>query len=53
MAIGTSTVKVPLGMRRSWYFPIISEPDNGRPVYGAKIDMGAAVKGYLTVTTAS
>lgn len=53
MAIGTSTVKVPLGMRRSWYYPITSDPDNAQPVYGEKIDMGAAVKGYLSVTTAS
>lgn len=53
MAIAKSTVKVPLGMRRSWYFPITSEPDNAKPVYGEKLDMGAAVKGYLSVTTAS
>lgn len=53
MAIGTSTVKVPLGMRRSWYYPIKSEPDNAAAVYDAKIDMGAAVKGYLSITTAS
>lgn len=49
----TSTVKMPLGMRRSWYFPITSEPTGKKPVYGEKIDMGAAVKGYLSVTTAS
>ena len=48
-----STVKVPLGMRRSWYYPITSEPDNKKPVYGEKLDMGSAVKGYLTITTAS
>lgn len=53
MAIGTSTVKVPLGMRRSWYYPITEEPANKTPVYGPKLDMGAAVKGYLSVTTAS
>ena len=53
MGIGTSTVKVPLGMRRSWYFPITEEPANKKPLYGAKLDMGAAVKGYLSVTTAS
>ena len=53
MAIGTSTVKVPLGMRRSWYYPITDEPANKKPVYGEKLDMGAAVKGYLSVTTAS
>lgn len=48
-----STVKTPLGMRRSWYFPIVSEPNTGHPEYDEKIDMGAAVKGYLTLTTAS
>ena len=53
MGLTTSTVKVPLGMRRSWYFPITSEPDGKKPVYGEKLDMGAAVKGYLSVTTAS
>lgn len=49
----TSTVKVPLGMRRSWYFPIEAEPDAAKPKYGTKLDMGAAVKGYLSITTAS
>lgn len=53
MAIGTSTVKVPLGMRKSWYYPIKEEPTGQKPVYDTKLDMGAAVKGYLTVTTAS
>lgn len=53
MAIGTSTVKVPLGMRRSWYYPITSEPVGKKPIYDAKLDMGAAVKGYLSITTAS
>lgn len=48
-----STVKVPLGMRRSWWFPITSEPANANPVYGEMVDMGSAVKGYLTITTAS
>lgn len=47
------TVKVPLGMRRSWYFPIAAEPDNAKPAYGEKLDMGSAVKGYLSITTAS
>lgn len=53
MGLTTSTVKVPLGMRRSWYYPITSEPEGRKPVYGEKLDMGAAVKGYLSVTTAS
>lgn len=49
----TSTVKVPLGMRRSWFFPIEEEADSTAPTYDVKIDMGAAVKGYLSITTAS
>lgn len=53
MAIGEKTVKVALGMRRSWYYPITSEPDKAKPVYGEKLDMGAAVKGYISITTAS
>lgn len=53
MANTPSTVKMPLGMRRSWYYPITNEPENAKPVYGEKLDMGAAVKGYLSVTTAS
>ncbi len=52
MALTKSTVKVPLGMRRSWYYPITSEPDKAKPVYGEKLDMGTAVKGYLSITTA-
>lgn len=53
MAIGEKTVKVALGMRRSWYYPITSESDKAKPVYGDKLDMGAAVKGYISITTAS
>lgn len=53
MAFGSSTVKTPHGMRKSWYFPIKEEPAGKKPVYDTKLDMGAAVKGYLTVTTAS
>lgn len=49
----TSTVKVPLGMRRSWFFPIKEEAADTAPTYDVKIDMGAAVKGYLSITTAS
>lgn len=53
MPIGKSTVKVPIGMRRSWFFPISAEPAGTKPTYGEKLDMGTAVKGYLSVTTAS
>lgn len=48
-----SPVKTPYGMRKSWYFPITGEPANAKPVYAEKLDMGAAVKGYLSVTTAA
>lgn len=53
MPLGPSTVKVPLGMRRSWYYPITAETPGKKPTYDAKLDMGAAVKGYLSITTAS
>ena len=53
MAIPKSKVKTPVGMMTSNYWPIKSEPENARPVYDAALDMGAAVKGYLSVTTAS
>lgn len=46
-------VKVPIGMQTSWFFPIVNEPKGKTPVYGPKLDMGAAVKGYLTVSTAN
>lgn len=51
--VAKSKVKVPVGMLTSTFYPIKSEPDNAHPVYDAGLDMGAAVKGYLTVTTAS
>ena len=46
-------VKVAIGMRRSWFFPIAAEPANARPTYGAGQDMGAARLGTLTTTTAA
>ena len=46
-------VKVPIGMRRSWWAPFASEPDNALPIYGTVQDMGAARLGTLTVTTAA
>lgn len=51
--MGNKAVKTPIGMVSSYFFPFASEPDSGHPVYGAKIDMGAAVKGYLSVNTAT
>ena len=53
MAIAKSKVKTAVGMMTSNYWPIKSEPENAHPVYDAAIDMGAAVKGYISVTTAS
>lgn len=49
----TARVKVPLGMRKSYFAPFAAEPDDAPPTYETPIDMGAAVKGYLSVTTAS
>lgn len=51
--IEKSTVKTEIGMETSWFFPITEEPAGKRPVYGAKVDMGHAVKGYVSVTTAT
>lgn len=53
MAIAKSKTKAPVGMMTSNYWPIKSEPENSHPTYDAPIDMGAAVKGYISVTTAS
>jgi hypothetical protein len=33
------------------FWPITDEPENSHPTYGASVNLGAAVKGYLTVTT--
>ena len=51
MPLTTSKVKVPLGMQTLDFWPITQDPDSGHPKYGASINLGAAVKGYLTVTT--
>lgn len=53
MAIAKSAVKAAVGMMTSHYWPIKSEPENAHPVYDAALDMGAAVKGYISVTTAT
>ena len=46
-------VQTPVGMKTLDIWPIISEPANAHPVYGAAINLGAAVKGHLSVTTVS
>lgn len=44
-------VTLPLGMQTSDYYPITAEPAGAHPSYAAGIDLGAAVKGYLSITT--
>lgn len=51
MPMTTSKVKTPLGMRTLDFWPIKTEPDKAHPTYDASVNLGAAVKGYLTVTT--
>ena len=51
MPLTTSKVKAPLGMRTLDFWPIKNEPDKAHPTYDASVNLGAAVKGYLTVIT--
>ena len=51
--MSNKTLKMSVGMIDSWFIPIVSEPAGAHPVYGEKLDMGAARVGHLTVTTAS
>lgn len=53
MPLTTSKVKTPLGMQTLDFWPITAEPEAAHPTYDASINLGAAVKGYLTVSTAS
>lgn len=53
MPLTTSKVKTPMGMQTLDFWPITAEPDAAHPTYGAAVNLGAAVKGYLTVTTAT
>ncbi len=53
MAIQKSKVKMPLGMQTLDFWPIKSEPDTGHHTYDTSVNLGAAVKGYLSITTAS
>ena len=53
MPLTASKVKAPLGMKTLDFWPISAEPENAHPTYGASVNLGAAVKGYLTVTTAA
>lgn len=49
--MNVNKVKAPLGMLTSNYYPITAEPAGTHPTYAASLDLGAAVKGYLTITT--
>lgn len=49
--LSTSKVKTPLGMRTLDFWPITAEPEKNHPTYGPSVNLGTAVKGYLTVTT--
>ena len=42
-------VKEKYGLVQSLFFPIASTPAGSHPVYGPVIDLGAAVKDYLTI----
>ena len=53
MSLTSSKVKAPLGMKTLDFWPIKSEEDGKHPTYDVSVNLGAAVKGYLTVTTAS
>lgn len=53
MSLTSSKVKTPLGMKTLDFWPIKSEEDGKHPTYDVSMNLGAAVKGYLTVTTAS
>ena len=53
MSLTKSTVKAPLGMQTLDFWPITAETASAHPTYGAAINLGAAVKGYLSVTTAT
>ena len=53
MPITLKTMKVPIGMRRSYFGKIATEPVGTHPTYSAPISMGEGVKCELSVTTAS
>lgn len=53
MSIPTSKVKMPLGMQTLDFWPIKTEPDSAHPTYDESVNLGAAVKGYLAITTAT
>lgn len=46
----TVRVKEKYGLVESMFFPITAEPDGQHPTYGTMLDLGAAVKAYLSLT---
>ena len=52
MPLTMKTLKIPIGMRRSYFAPIASEPAHNHPTYNAPVSMGEGVKCELSVTTA-
>lgn len=51
--MGLKKVKIPMGLVSSYFAQITDEPANSHPTYGTVVDCGAAVKAYLSLTTAS
>ena len=49
--MNVNKVKAPIGMQTSTFYPITAEPAGTHPTYAAALDLGAAVKGYLSITT--
>lgn len=41
--------KLKYGLLHSLFWPIVQEPDGSHPVYGPEVDLGSAVKEYLTI----
>ena len=53
MSFTYKTMKVPVGMRRSYFGTIATEPAAAHPTYNEPVSMGEAVSGALSVTTAT
>lgn len=52
MPLTMKTLKIPIGMRRSFFGKITAEPASAHPTYAAPVSMGEGVKCELSVTTA-
>lgn len=53
MAFTESRVQTPIGARYPTFYPITAEAANAHPTYDAGIDLGAAVKSYISIQVAS